>query len=332
MLDEENDFNDFSLGDTSFCRDGLSVGKDYLRFEGITITRGKVTTNLLSMEETIGRGAFNKVQRAIWNDPESKAAIEVAVKEYPLLTGSSPMKRQMLIQELQSLCKLDHPCLVKFHGAFLQQDSHSIIMAIEYMNRGSLEHVLEKRKTAFSTSMVAGVAYQLLHGVEHLHSKRILHRDIKTEQCLLHSDGSVKLCDFGIASLGDRSLHKTVVGTTKFMAPERLRAKQYGRSSDIWSLGLVLRHLATGEKPWSSVSSMVDLIVTVEETSSDELIPSSIKDGFRDILASCLRLTPQKRMPASIMLQSPWFSECHGIASIKDAAQRILDNERITEQ
>ena len=234
----------------------------------------------------------------------------------------------MLVQELRSLCSVDTPCLVKFHGAFLEQET--VTMVLEYMDRGSLDHVLQKRNSVgFSQSFVAGMAYQLLHGLAYLHHQRILHRDVKTENCLMDSKGCVKLCDFGIASLitGDHSLQKTVVGTTLFMAPERLRAKPYGRSSDIWSLGLVLRHVATGEKPWKSVASMIDLLVTVEEMPLEEMIPATAEKGFQEILTGCLQLSPQKRMPASLLLQSPWFSKQHGIGSHGDAAKLIRDKE-----
>lgn len=323
--EDGQDFNNFSLGDNRYCQNGLSVGKDYLRFEGTTITRGNVSRSVLSMEETIGRGAFNRVQRAIWNDPESFKSKEVAVKEYPLLTATSAHRRQMLIQELKSLCRMDSSSLVQMFGAFLEQES--IIIVLEFMNRGSLEDVLEKRKKPFTQPMVAGVAYQLLVGLDFLHQQRVIHRDIKTENCLQDSNGAVKLCDFGLASLGDHSLHKTVVGTTKFMAPERLRAKQYGRSSDLWSVALVWCHLASGEKPWGSVSSMVDLLVAMEETSPEELIPSNIDGGFCDVLVACLQRAPQKRMPAALLLKSPWFSMQHKIVHVKDAAKLIREEE-----
>ena len=339
----EHDNDSYCEGDISYRHDGLSIGRDYLRFEGSTITRGKLDPSCLSLAETIGQGGFNKVHLAVWDCKNEKALslskstpqtapeakLSVAIKQYPLFDGSSSQqKRQMLVQELKSLCQIDSPCLVKFHGAFMEEKT--VTLVLEFMDRGSLEHVLQKNatnhSTRFSPSIVAGMAYQLLYGMSYLHEKRIIHRDVKTENCLMDSKGCVKLCDFGIASLtagDDNSLQKTVVGTTLFMAPERLRAKPYGRSSDIWSLGLVLRHVASGEKPWKSVASMVDLLMTIEEALLEELIPDTVEYGFKEILVHCLQLSPQKRMPASLLLQSPWFSEEHGIESHLDAANLI---------
>jgi serine/threonine protein kinase len=356
--DNDNDDNDsrsFSMGDSTFRQEGLTIGKDYLRIEGTTISRGQLHPTLLSLEDTIGHGAFNKVQRAVWQkSPEE--CLHVAVKQYPLQVQMSMMrgggsssvsqqqqqhqqKREMLIQELRSLCSLSCcETLVKLHGAFLEQDTVTIVL--DYMDLGSLEKVLTQRMRnnhhPFTMIMVAGVAFQLLHGLEHLHQNRILHRDIKTENCLLNSTGQVKLCDFGIASLLEdgHSLNKTVIGTTLFMAPERLQAKQYGKASDVWSLGLVLCHLVSGEKPWNDVTSQVDLLMTIlEEEENDDPVWSMmttqgqgevVEDGLKEIIASCLKVSPEMRMPARILLHSPWFSMSHSIETIHDAATRVV--------
>jgi serine/threonine protein kinase len=138
----------------------------------------------------------------------------------------------------------------------------------------------------------ASVAFQMLWGLSYLHYERILHRDIKPGNVLLHSNGRVKLCDFGIASLSDQSLNTTIVGTSRYMAPERLRALPYGRSSDIWSLGLVLLECITGECPWKESNNIISLVVTVEDTSLDELVPSFLKGDAREFLIGCLHQNP----------------------------------------
>lgn len=320
---DDKDRHCFDIGDTTYRRDGITIGRDYLRFEGNTVSRGILGPTALSFEETIGRGAFSKVQRAIWKQRADYLGCEVAIKQYSVWDDSSPQRRQMLIQELRSLCQMDSPCLIKLHGAFLETDT--VTLVLEYMDRGSIDHVLSQRQnTPFTPSTVAAMAFQILQGLDHLHNQRIVHRDIKSENCLVHSNGRVKLCDFGLASLGDRSLYKTVVGTTKFMAPERLRAQPYGRPSDIWSFGLVLRHIATGEKPWSNISSIVELLVTVEETLTEDIVPDWLESGLKEILYSCLQLAASKRMPAKMLLKSPWFFDKHRITTVNDASKIVV--------
>jgi serine/threonine protein kinase len=144
--------------------------------------------------------------------------------------------------------------------------TQSIYMVLEYMNYGSLHHFMTKQccnncnsnnkddhqhnhlqnsknTNGLSEFIVAAIVYQIVLGLMVLHEHRILHRDLKPANILLNTDGYIKLCDFGISSLSSTSnaqlheqstvLNRTVVGTSKFMAPERLRAQPYSCSSDM---------------------------------------------------------------------------------------------------
>lgn len=307
----------------TYRNDGLSVGRDYLRVEGVTISRGELLPSSLEVMDVIGKGAFSTVYRASWKkkvtDPMRDDGItgtsvekEVAIKEYSLI-DSSQQRGSMLHQELRTLCKLDSPALVKLHGAFLHDDHITLVM--ELMNGGSLDNLFRGIKPCchtevnsciprlspfLSESLIASISYQVLCGLDYLHSSnwRMLHRDLKPGNILFdHKTGCVKLCDFGLSSLlAENSLNTTVVGTTKYMAPERLRAKEYGRPSDMWSFGLILLECVIGEPPWKDVNSIVDLVVTVEEMTLNDWIPCnfSISKGLREIIQSCLHIYPSK--------------------------------------
>ena len=296
----------YQWGDTTFRQDGFSIGQDYLRFDGNTLTRGELLPSSLefdhkSKESLIGEGAFSKVHRGIWkvqsrceNLRKSSGEILVAIKQCSLLEAS-PQRRSMLIKELRALCNIDCECLLRCHGAFLQDDT--VTTVLEYMDRGSLEQVLQHyrdKQRRLPSDVCAAISYQMLWGLSYLHHERILHRDIKPGNCLLHSNGQVKLCDFGIASIGDHSLQTTTCGTTKFLAPERLRSKPYGRPSDIWSLGLVILECVTGTSPWQGCDSLVTLVITVEETSVDEFVPNTMNLELREVLIGCLQQDPGK--------------------------------------
>eukprot|EP00977_Amphora_coffeiformis_P007949 scaffold1793_cov173-Amphora_coffeaeformis.AAC.4 len=277
-------------GQTTYRKDNLSIGQDYLRLEGRTVCRGQLSPEKLEIEDIIGRGNFSTVRRAQWQKDATSNKTHVAVKQL-CLTETSKKRHAMLLKELKTLCILQSEYLVTLHGAFLQEDT--IFMVMEMMDGGSLHDFFHHQHgRRISDQFIATMALQVLLGLTHLHSNQMIHRDLKPSNILLNSSGKVKLCDFGMTTLNEDSMHTTVVGTTKFMAPERLRALPYGRSSDVWSFGLVLWQCVTGEEPWSDVNSLVDLLMTMEETEMEDLVPSGLPRGLEELLVGSLQKSP----------------------------------------
>lgn len=339
---DKNGNNDYKFGDTTYRQDGFSIGKDYLRCDGKTITKGRLLLDSLTVGEMIGEGNFSQVHKGFFREShgmgnaQNKNPIPVAVKKCTVLDVSEERKK-MLMKELRTLSKLNSKALVGFHGAFLEDDA--VVLVMEFMGGGSLEQWGKANKNSNAAAsqrqreaFFASISYQVLIGLEYLHAQRILHRDIKPGNILLNEKGAVKLCDFGISSLygeADHSLQSTVVGTSRFMSPERLRAKPYGRSSDIWSFGLVVLELWKGEIPFKDCESIVSLVITVEETPLDDLLSGidSQSANLKDVLLGSLQQAPEKRMPASILRLAPWFTSQHQINSLEDARSLLLKNK-----
>jgi serine/threonine protein kinase len=283
----------FCLGDTTFRADGVSIGRDYLRIEGKTFTRGELLPGNLEIQDIIGRGAFSVVHRGLWKGNDKLRV--VAVKSSRLL-GLSRGAQEMMVKELRSLCMLSHSALINVHGAFLFGDA--VTMVLEYMDHGALDTLL-KSSAALRPSFTAAIAYQILDGLTYLHAKKMIHRDLKPSNVLLSSDGSVKICDFGLATTAqngpDASLNTTVLGTRKYMAPERLRAQAYGRSSDMWSFGLILLECVTGHPPWREVTSEIELLVTIEETDIRDIVPFGTEEGLQEMIQVSIHRNPGEK-------------------------------------
>ena len=339
---DKNAENDYKFGDTTYRHDGFSIGKDYLRCDGKTITKGSLVSDSLTVGKMIGEGNFSQVHKGIFHQSHgiglahNENPIPVAVKKCTVLDVSEERKK-MMIKELRTLSRLKSEALVGFHGAFLEDDA--VVLVMEFMDGGSLEQWGKKKKTSNASvsqsqreAFIASISYQVLVGLEYLHGQRIIHRDIKPGNILLNEKGAVKLCDFGISSLygeEDHSLQTTVVGTSRFMSPERLRAKPYGRASDIWSFGLVVLELWNGEIPFKDCESIVSLVITVEETPLDDLVAGigSQSANLNDVLLGSLQQVPEKRMPAKILRLAPWFSAQHQISSLEAARSLLLKNK-----
>ena len=162
--------------------------------------------------------------------------------------------RKSLAAELAALTRCVSPNVIEFYGATFSQMNISIFM--EYMDLGSFERVL-KIHGPIQESILAIVARSVLSGLIYLHNDlNIIHRDLKPGNILLNRKGQVKLCDFGESVELVNSLAKSLVGTTGYMAPERVNGHQYSIKSDVWSFGLTLVELATGIYPYAVPESL----------------------------------------------------------------------------
>lgn len=382
---DERDTSHQYLG-TTYRAEGLSIGRNYLRFEGEIIAETPSIDEFI-IDRTIGRGISSVVFRARLKGDRSKT--NYALKEFKLdnkanqdvyvpgLDATEKKKQSsMVIQELKVLCKLQCECLVQLVGAFYEPGV--VIMAMEYMDYGSLAQFLrigeyleianhEMPPRILSENALSGAAYQILWGLAYLHHENIIHRDIKPENILLNSLGQVKVSDMGIsgcaafAKTGDDAtisgLNHTVIGTSKYMSPERILDKSYGPLCDMWSFGLVLIEVATGG--WSPLYhenksdnrptyrkgiSIVELAETLQNFNVDEVIKCLSKNALGkkkipgevdwckvattplgqlgEILIWSLQRAPNKRMPAQTLLKSPWFQR-HGVLNIEIAQQSM---------
>ena len=171
-----------------------------------------------------------------------------------ITTNPDPDVKRQIIRELgfNKQCASEHIC--RYYGAFVDPSTATISIAKEFCEGGSLDSIYKevKRLGGRTGEKVLGkIAEGVLGGLTYLNSRRIIHRDIKPSNILLCRDGAVKLCDFGVSGdFGTKGEANTFIGTSYYMAPERITGQKYTITSDVWSTGVTLLEVAQHRFPF----------------------------------------------------------------------------------
>ncbi|KAJ5460221.1 Dual specificity protein kinase FUZ7 [Penicillium daleae] len=243
-------------------------------------------------------GTVSKVMHASTKVVMARKVIRVDAKENV---------RKQILRELRVGHECNSPNIVTFYGAF-QNEAGDIVLCMEYMDCGSLDRI-SKDFGPIRVDVLGKITESVLAGLCYLYeTHRIMHRDIKPSNVVVNSRGQIKLCDFGVASETVNSIADTFVGTSTYMAPERIQGGAYTVRSDVWSVGLTVMELAVGRFPFDTSDSaagdrasagpmgILDLLQQIVHESAPKL-PKS--DAFppilHDFVGKCLLKKPEER-------------------------------------
>ncbi|PPJ55455.1 hypothetical protein CBER1_02704 [Cercospora berteroae] len=268
---------------------------------------------------SLGEGAGGAVTRCILKGGKTVFALKI------ITTDPNPDVKKQIVRELSfnKSCASEHIC--QYYGAFMDDTSGTIGISMEFCEGGSLDSIYrEVKKLGGRTGekVLGKVAEGVLNGLTYLHGHRIIHRDIKPSNILLTRQGQVKLCDFGVSGeFGTKGDANTFIGTSYYMAPERITGQSYTITSDVWSLGVTLLEVAQHRFPFPADGTemnpragLIDLLTYIVRQPIPKLKDEPENklrwsENFKYFIECCLEKDPNRRATPWHITKHPWLVE-----------------------
>eukprot|EP00193_Tetraselmis_chui_P011103 CAMPEP_0177789974 /NCGR_PEP_ID=MMETSP0491_2-20121128/23074_1 /TAXON_ID=63592 /ORGANISM="Tetraselmis chuii, Strain PLY429" /LENGTH=525 /DNA_ID=CAMNT_0019311951 /DNA_START=521 /DNA_END=2099 /DNA_ORIENTATION=- len=211
----------------------------------------------------------------------------------------------MLLVEVEALAKMQSPFIIRYHGSFMHDERMYIVT--EYAEKGDLHCFLRSQEAPLPEPTIWRLLIQVTMGLHHMHSKRILHRDVKSLNIFLDANYNVKIGDMGISKIMGTMTNfaSTLVGTPYYLSPELCEGLCYDEKSDMWALGIVLYECCTcGKKPFDA-ESLGPLVMQIMTGAYSSI--QGYSDCLLQIIDGLLAHSAEERLDTHGLLNSSIF-------------------------
>ncbi|KAG8046750.1 hypothetical protein GUJ93_ZPchr0008g11543 [Zizania palustris] len=272
------------------------------------------------------QGAFGKLYKGAYNGGD----VAIKLLERP---EADPEKAQLLeqqfVQEVVMLAILTHSNIVKFVGACRKPMVWCIVT--EYAKRGSVRNFLNGRQNrSVALKLAVKQALDIARGMAYVHGLGFIHRDLKSDNLLISGDKSIKIADFGVARIEVTTEGMTPeTGTYRWMAPEMIQHRPYNQKVDVYSFGIVLWELITGDLPFANMTA-VQAAFAVVNRGVRPVIPRDCLPTLGEIMTRCWDANPDARPPFTEIVRMLEQVELEVVNTVRKARFRCCISQPMT--
>ncbi|CAD8195863.1 unnamed protein product [Paramecium octaurelia] len=269
---------------------------------------------LYKFTEQLGKGAMCKVYKAIHRNTSDEVAVRV-------MKIGNDMQRIKVEIALMKMCANQN--IVKYYDSYIYQSC--LFMVVEYLDGGCLTEIIYQNFKQMKEPEIAYICGEILSGLNYMHKKKKIHRDLKSDNILMNKKGEIKIADFGFATqlTAERQHRKSVVGTPAWMSPELILKQDYDEKVDIWSVGIIAIELAQGEPPYLRVPPLKAMYsITANDPPR---LPIKFSKQFQEFIEKVLDKNSKTRLTAEEALQLPFFKN----RNKEGVLQMILNKKNI---